>query len=395
MDFSTFNLRPEIQIALEKQRLFEATAVQEQAIPAILQGKDLLAIAPTGTGKTEAFLIPLLQQLLLHPSAITSPQVLILSPTRELALQTEQRFQSLAADMPLTAACIYGGKSYDSQREQLATNPAFIIATPGRLLDLIQQAEIDLSTIQSYVLDEADQLLDFGFLENIHLIKKNLPPTCQKLLFSATFPQDLQQAVKQLLIDPIAIHLSLSAKEQLIQEQVLFVDKVDKKKLIHFLIEEFKLQQLLIFTRTTASVDRIVQDLTKHQITAQGLYGDKSQKSRELILDNFRSAHIQVLVATDIAARGLDIPDLPAIINYEIPDDKETYTHRIGRTGRGQQSGLAFTFCDAEDNPKYLQLQQQLKRTLPIYDQHPYLLSWQKMLATSHVNNKGKKKSRR
>lgn len=394
MDFSVFNLHPLLAKALEVQQFSCPTAIQKEAIPALLQGRDVLGIAPTGTGKTEAFAIPIIQQLLVNPTEDSRPLALIISPTRELALQTFNRFEALISAMPLTAACIYGGKSYDSQLAALAKAPQIIVATPGRLLDLVDQKLIDLNKIQQYILDEGDQLLDLGFLASIHLLKKVLPSSCQKALFSATFPETIAKLGNQLLIDPLKISLVSDLPKAAISDFICFVDKVDKKKLILFLLQEFKLKQLLIFTRTTAAVDRIVADLRKNELAAEGLYGDKGQLVREQTIAQFRQSHTQVLVATDIAARGIDIPALSAIINYEIPDTIETYTHRIGRTGRASEQGFAFTFCDAEENSKFITLQMAAKKTFAIYDQHPYLLSWEKMLSTKQVQPKGKAKKK-
>lgn len=395
MDFSVYNLHPLLLEALAAKQFVQATAVQQRVISPFLAKRDILAIAPTGTGKTESFAIPIIQQLLTLAQLPTSPSVLVLSPTRELALQTFERFEGLIQDMPLQATCIYGGKSYDSQLSALEQQPQIIVATPGRLIDLLDQQLIQLDQVQTLILDEADQLLDLGFLASIHLIKRALPANCQKALFSATFPERIAKLGEQLLVTPETINLTAESPKAAIEDYILFVDKVDKKKLIHFLLEEFALPQVLIFSRTTAAVDRIVADLNKHGIQAAGIYADKGQKVREQTLDDFRAARIQALVATDVAARGLDIPELKAIINYEIPDSFENYTHRIGRTGRAQQQGWAFTFCDAEDNPQFIQLQLSARKTFAIYDKHPYILSWEKMLSSSQRQSKGKKKLRK
>lgn len=379
MDFIDLIKEPRLLKALENTGYKTATPIQEKLIPAIAQGQHILAIAPTGTGKTEAFALPILA-VHLTDSRKKTAQTLILSPTRELAIQTTARINKLAEQLSLICISIYGGVTYQQQIDALAQQPAIIVATPGRLLDLEQQSLIELSRIEIIVLDEVDQMLELGFLKEVNQLLGSVSAAAQKIFVSATLPAELEKMAKKQLQN--MQYLKVEEQEKRIQEYSIFVDKADKKALIPYLIEEFTLEQIIIFTRTTHAVDRIVKHLQAESKTAYGLYADKSQASRAEILDNFRSGSYQILVATDLATRGLDIPNLSAVINYEVPDTAANYQHRIGRTGRREQ-GIAFTFCDGEDNTKLIALQIELKKSLPVYDQHPYPLSWQKMQSSS------------
>jgi ATP-dependent RNA helicase RhlE len=353
-----------------------------------------LAIAPTGTGKTEAFAIPIIQRL---RTKITADHlsVLILLPTRELCIQTKQRISGLIDGMDLTIASFYGGGTYESQLE-VYPNAQMILATPGRLLDFIEQGIVDLKTIDTLVIDEFDQLLDLGFTKELNKIIGALPAERQTIFSSATKTVEIEKIVRKRLSNPVEINLEPKAKKGQIEESVLYVDKNDKKNLLRYLLENRVSRQVIVFTRTVHAVERIATDLDRHGISCSALYGDKSQQKREEIIDKFRQKEVRVLIATDLLARGVDFPDLEAIINYEIPDSPELYTHRIGRTGRSEAAGKAFTFCDAEDNEKWIKLQLSLKRQIKIDDQHPYLLSWEKMLSSSQNNQrKGASKSRK
>ncbi|WP_394677237.1 DEAD/DEAH box helicase [uncultured Sphingobacterium sp.] len=394
MNFSALKLDKILVANLEKQKLSSLTPIQEIAIPAILEGRDCLAIAPTGTGKTEAFVIPIIQRL---RTKITADHlsVLILLPTRELCIQTKQRILGLIDGMDLTIASFYGGGTYESQLE-VYPKAQMILATPGRLLDFIEQGIIDLKTIDTLVIDEFDQLLDLGFTKELNKIIGTLPAERQTIFSSATKTVEIEKIVRKRLSNPVEINLEAKTKKGQIEESVLYVDKNDKKNLLRYLLENRVSRQVIVFTRTVHAVERIATDLDRHGISCSALYGDKSQQKREEIIDKFRQKEVRVLIATDLLARGVDFPDLEAIINYEIPDSPELYTHRIGRTGRSEAAGKAFTFCDAEDNEKWIKLQLSLKRQIKIDDQHPYLLSWEKMLSSSQNNQrKGASKSRK
>lgn len=394
MNFSTLQLNKFLFSNLEKQKLSVLTAVQEQVIPALLDGKDCLAIAPTGTGKTEAFAIPLVQHLL-EKDQKEHASVLILLPTRELCIQTKDRIAKLIEGTSLNIACFYGGGTYESQ---LAAYPKaqLILATPGRLLDFLEQQLIDLKAINTLVIDEFDQLLDLGFALEINKIMLALPTERQSIFVSATRTAEMDKIIHKRLKNPIEIVVENQLKKGKIHEYVLYVDKNDKKNLIRYLLENRIKSQVLIFTRTVHAVERIEADLQRSGVSALALYGDKSQQQREDIVNKFRNKENRVLIATDLLARGMDFPNLEAMINYEVPDSPETYTHRIGRTGRSQADGIAITLCDAEDNQKWIKLQLALNKQIEIDDQHPFLLSWEKMLSSSQSNTrKGQSKSRK
>ncbi|KKO93170.1 hypothetical protein AAW12_01330 [Sphingobacterium sp. Ag1] len=394
MNFSALKLDKILIANLEKQKLSSLTPIQEIAIPAILEGRDCLAIAPTGTGKTEAFVVPIIQRLRtkITPDHLS---VLILLPTRELCIQTKQRISGLIDGMELTIASFYGGGTYESQLD-VYPKAQMVLATPGRLLDFIEQGIIDLKTIDILVIDEFDQLLDLGFTKEINKIISTLPAERQTIFSSATKTPEIEKIVRKRLSTPVEINLETTAKKGQIEESVLYVDKNDKKTLLRYLLENRIAQQVIVFTRTVHAVERIATDLDRNGISCSALYGDIAQQKREEIIAKFRQKEVRVLIATDLLARGVDFPDLEAIINYEIPDSAELYTHRIGRTGRSEAEGKAFTFCDAEDNEKWIKLQLSLKRQIKIDDQHPYLLSWEKMRSSSQNNQrKGGSKSRK
>ncbi|UIR54563.1 DEAD/DEAH box helicase [Sphingobacterium sp. SRCM116780] len=392
MKFQELHIHSNLLHILDQAGLKNLTPIQELAIPQILKKNDLLAIAPTGTGKTEAFSIPILQRYLTKETPLSS-KTLILNPTRELAIQTQLRFNDLAQNSAVKTILICGGQSYDQQIEELNQHPSVIIATPGRLLDLFLQGKILLEAIHTIVIDEFDQLLQLGFMKEVNQILNHLPKDRQNLFLSATLPNDLLRIANKTLQNPYRIEITTDQKNTNIEEKVFYVDKTDKKKLINYLIQQNPADQILIFSRTTHAVDRIVQDLKREEIRAEALYADKSQKNRIQILTDFKEKKIHILVATDLVARGIDIENLPVVINYEIPDTAEGYTHRIGRTGRNTAIGKAYTFCDAEDNSKWIQLQLALNKQIKIEDQHPYVLSWQKMISTSELK-KGKRRKK-
>ena len=392
MNFQELNLSKLLVEKLNTLQITEPTGIQKAVIPNILKGKDVLAISPTGTGKTEAFALPVLY--LLTESKQSEHKTLVLSPTRELAQQTYLRILNCTpSEVNISTISIFGGQSYEKQAAELSTDPAIVVATPGRLLDLMDQKLIDLSAFKKVVIDEADELLQLGFMAALFSILGHLPTDKQTLLFSATFPKELEELVPKVLHQPFRFEVQNREPQQSqIHQYLLFVDKNDKKNLIKYLIDHYKIDTALIFTRTTHGVDRIVSDLQKHGLTAQGLYGDKSQAVRTATVEDFKNRNFNFLVATDIASRGLHLDDLDHVINYEIPDTAEQYMHRIGRTARGIRDGYTYTFCDAEDNPNLIKLQIALKKNIPILSEHPYVLSWQKMLAHKELKSNSKRK---
>jgi len=367
----------------------EATAIQTQVFNAAHLESDLLIISPTGTGKTEAYVLPIVMKLITQkPPA--APSVLIITPTRELVLQTTDRIQKLCKETDIKALAIYGGQSYDTTREALATKPAILVASLGRLLDLLDKGWLKVDDIKILVIDEADELLAMGFMQPLQVLLGKLNPTSHKWMISATFNPETQKLASKILKKPLEIKSSLSQNKM--EERVLFVDKQDKKQLITYLLQIHQFDQIIVFTRTTHAVDRIVKHLHQQGIRAAGLYGDKKQAERARVLDQLINKDITVLIATDIATRGIDITSLQAIINYEVPDNLETYIHRIGRSARGTSTGRAYTFCDHEDNDKLIQLHRQLNKSIPVEDDHPYMANWQRGLLKSTVKSKKKRK---
>lgn len=375
MDFKEFGFSQEILEAVQDMNYTEATPIQEQAIPPVMEGRDLLGCAQTGTGKTAAFALPILHTLQQQWDYKHHLNALILTPTRELALQIYENFCAYGKNLPLSCCVVFGGVSQNPQTDKLKAGVDVLIATPGRLLDLMGQGFISLKQVETYVLDEADRMLDMGFLPDVKRITAKLPTPRQTLLFSATMPPEIAKLAEKLLRDPVEINVSpVSRPVELIEQRVFLVDKENKSKLLTHLIRELSIPQALVFTRTKHGADRVVRQLTREGITAQAIHGDKSQNNRQRALQNFKEWKIQVLVATDIAARGLDIEELPYVVNYDMPSEPETYVHRIGRTGRAGQSGTAISFCDNEEKSTLRDVEMVIDRLLEIDYENPYPL---------------------
>lgn len=351
MTFENLNISAPILKALGQQNYTTPTPIQGQAIPVILSGKDLIGCAQTGTGKTAAFAIPILQQLASRPAkkpkAIRS---LILTPTRELAIQISDNFTAYGQHLTLKHTAIYGGVSQFNQVKALRNGVDILIATPGRLLDLLQQQYIDLSNLEIFVLDEADSMLDMGFVRDVKKIITKLPAKRQTLFFSATMPNAIQQLADSLLQNPEYVSVApVSSAAKTVSQSVYFVDKRDKEKLLTHILNDIGISRSLVFTRTKRGADQLVKLLVKEGIFAAAIHGNKSQNARQKALQGFKVNQLRVLVATDIAARGIDIDELPHVINFDLPYVPETYVHRIGRTGRGGNSGTAVSFCGTEE----------------------------------------------
>lgn len=353
MTFQQLGIIPSILNALKKEAYTAPTPIQEQAIPPVLKKKDLLGCAQTGTGKTAAFAVPILQLLAeqgsVHPKKI---RALVLTPTRELALQIQESFAAYGRFLPLKTCVIFGGVPQNPQVQQLKQGVDVLVATPGRLNDLIGQGFIKLKDVQIFVLDEADRMLDMGFIHDVKKVIEQLPKKRQTLLFSATMPQEIADLADSMLHKPAHISIVPAATPvELIQQGVYLVEKKAKRDLLRAVLEERSLPQTLVFTRTKHGADRVARDLSRAGIPAKSIHGDKSQSARQNALKQFKDYKIPVLVATDIAARGIDISELPLVINYDLPNVPETYVHRIGRTGRAGQEGTALSFCDPSELP--------------------------------------------
>lgn len=379
MTFNDLNIMPAILKALAKENYTKPTPIQEQSIPAVLEGRDLLGCAQTGTGKTAAFSVPMIQLLSQEQGKVGSMRrirSLILSPTRELALQIEENIRAYSQFTDLRCTAIVGGVSQKVQERALGRGVDIVIATPGRLIDLINQKRIDLQHVNILVLDEADRMLDMGFIHDVKRIITKMPRKRQTLFFSATMPPEITQLVKTLLVNPVKVEITpVSSTADRIQQSVYFVDKANKQQQLNDLLQDKSIVSALVFARTKHGADRIVRELTKVKITAQAIHGNKSQNARQLALRNFKSGVTRVLVATDIAARGIDIDELSHVINFNLPNIPETYVHRIGRTGRAGLSGTAISFCEREEIPYLKDIEKLIGKTIPRVEDHAYKMS--------------------
>ena len=367
MKFNELKLEKNILKALREAGYTEPTPIQQQAIPPVLEGRDLMGCAQTGTGKTCAFSVPIIQRLGANRSKKGTIRALILTPTRELALQIYENVCQYARYMPCTAAVIYGGVSQVPQVEAIERGVDILIATPGRLWDLMGQKIVKLDKIEFFVLDEADQMLDMGFFPDVKRIVKFLPKKRQTLLFSATIPAEIAELAEKLLHEPEHIAITPSAKPvEKIEQKVYLVEKSEKGELLADIIRQSNVHQTLVFTRTKHGADKVARNLGHADIKARSIHGDKSQNQRQRALEDFKACKIAVLVATDIAARGIDISELPLVINYDLPNVPETYVHRIGRTGRAGQEGTAISFCDRSERPYLKDIEKLIGKRIPV-----------------------------
>ena len=400
MSFENLNLIEPILKALKTEGYTTPTPIQEQAIPFILQHRDLLGCAQTGTGKTAAFAIPILQLLFedrqKHKEQ-KSIKALILTPTRELAIQISESFTAYGKHTGLKNLVIFGGVSQNPQVDALRRGVDILIATPGRLLDLMNQRFVHLDHIKMLILDEADRMLDMGFVHDVKKIIAKVPANRQTLFFSATMPTEIQSLADSILQKPAKVEVApVSSTADTIQQALYYVEKSDKRLLLNHILKDKNIKTALVFTRTKHGADKVVKDLIKAGITAEAIHGNKSQNARQRALTNFKNRTTRVLIATDIAARGIDIDELTHVINYEIPNIPETYVHRIGRTGRAGASGIALTFCDGEEEIDYLKdIHKLIAKEIPVEEGHPYPLSIQAMTEKmmSKAKNGSAKKS--
>lgn len=378
MSFENLNLIEPILKALKTEGYTTPTPIQAKSIPLVLQRKDLLGCAQTGTGKTAAFAIPIIQLLCEEKIPVQGKRIirsLILTPTRELAIQIGESFANYGKHTPLKYKVIFGGVSQFSQVESLRSGIDVLIATPGRLLDLMNQRHVDISKIQLFVLDEADRMLDMGFVNDVKKVIANLPAKRQSLFFSATMPPVIVKLADTILVNPSKVEVTpVSSTANTINQAVYFVDKENKRHLLIDVLKDKNIERALVFTRTKHGADKVTKDLIKAGIQSQAIHGNKSQNARQNALNNFKSKLTRVLVATDIAARGIDIDELSHVINYELPNIPESYVHRIGRTGRAGASGIAIAFCDAEEKEYLRDIQKLIGKQIPVIDDHAYEL---------------------
>ena len=378
MSFEQLNLIQPILKALKTEGYTTPTPIQAQAIPLVLDKKDLLGVAQTGTGKTAAFAIPIIQLLCEDRNIAAGKReirCLILTPTRELAIQIGESFESYGKHTPLRYKVIFGGVNQFSQVEALKLGLDVLIATPGRLLDLMQQRFIDLNNIKFFVLDEADRMLDMGFVHDVKKVIAKLPAKRQSLFFSATMPPAIVELSSTILNNPSKVEVTPPASTvEIINQVVYFIDKDNKKHLLVDILKDQKIERALVFTRTKHGANKVAEGLSKLGIKSEAIHGNKSQNARQNALNNFKNKYTRVLVATDIAARGIDIDELTHVINYELPNVPEQYVHRIGRTGRAGASGIAIAFCDAEEKEYLRDIQKLIGKQIPLVENHDYPL---------------------
>ena len=373
MNFTDLKLIKPIAKALQEEGYTQPTPIQQKAIPNILQGRDLLGTAQTGTGKTAAFAIPILQNLTEKNVRNNEIKALILTPTRELAIQIEESFNAYGRHLRLRNLVVFGGVKQGAQEASLKKGVDILVATPGRLLDFISQGIISLKNLEIFVLDEADRMLDMGFVHDVKKIVKLLPPKRQTLFFSATFPDEIKNLADSILNNPVKVSVApVSATADTIQQKVYFVEKDDKLDLLTHILQNDISDSVLVFSRTKHGADKIARKLQKHKISAEAIHGNKSQNQRQNALTNFKSGKSRVLVATDIAARGIDIDELKYVVNFELSDVSETYVHRIGRTGRAGAEGKSISFVDGLDLINLKNTEKLIGKKIPVEKDHPF-----------------------
>ncbi|HEY4788941.1 MAG TPA: DEAD/DEAH box helicase [Bacteroidales bacterium] len=375
MQFQSLNIIEPILRSLKEEGYTTPTPIQEQAIPIVLQGTDLLGCAQTGTGKTAAFAIPILQLLSRNKTFEKKRKIksLVVTPTRELAMQIDESFKTYGKYTGLTSDVIFGGVNQNPQTKSIQKGLDILVATPGRLLDLMNQGFLSLKDIEFFVLDEADRMLDMGFIHDIRKVIAALPARRQSLFFSATMPPEIVKLAGTILHHPVMVEVTpASSTVDIIKQYIYFVDKVNKHALLIDVLKDQKIKTALVFTRTKHGADKIARILIKNNIRAEAIHGNKAQNARQRALTNFKEQTTRVLVATDIAARGIDVDDLGFVINYEIPNVPETYVHRIGRTGRAGAEGTALSFCDAEEKAYLRDIEKLINKKIEVVDRHPF-----------------------
>nr|WP_320023318.1 DEAD/DEAH box helicase [uncultured Draconibacterium sp.] len=399
MKFEDLKLHPAILKALKDENYSEPTSIQAQAIPLVLEKKDVLGSAQTGTGKTAAFAIPIIQHLInntQHEKGKRRIKSLVVTPTRELAIQIGESFNAYGKYSNLQNTVIFGGVPQNPQVRQLQKGVDILVATPGRLLDLISQNHISLQDIKYFVLDEADRMLDMGFIHDIKKLLKLLPKQRQSLFFSATMPTKIVKLSQEILINPKKVAVNpVSSTAETIQQQIYFTNKSDKKNLLLHILKNKEIEQVLLFSRTKHGADRIVRNLRNKKIESAAIHGEKSQNQRQKALMQFKKGQIRVLVATDIAARGIDIDKLRYVINYDIPNEPETYVHRIGRCGRAGEEGVAISLCEPEENAYVKDIEKLIKLKINVNNNNPFPQTDRPMNASEKKEFEAEKKRKR
>jgi ATP-dependent RNA helicase RhlE len=377
MHFESLNIIEPILKSLKEEGYTVPTPIQIQAIPIVLQGTDLIGCAQTGTGKTAAFAVPILQLLSRNKAFDRKKKIrsLIVTPTRELAIQIEESFKAYGRYTGLTCSVVFGGVNQNPQTKALLYGVDILVATPGRLLDLMNQGFISLREVEIFVLDEADRMLDMGFIHDVRRIIAALPQKRQSLFFSATMPPEIVRLAGSIVYKPVKVEVTPSASTvDIVDQFVYFIDRGNKNSLLLELLKDEKIKTALVFTRTKYGADKVVRVLKKKNISAEAIHGNKAQNARQKALSGFKAQTTRVLVATDIAARGIDVDDLEYVINFEIPNISETYVHRIGRTGRAGSKGTAISFCDAEEKEYLRDIEKLITKKIQVIEDHPFPL---------------------
>ena len=393
MTFDELNLHEQIKLALKQSGYTKPTPIQAQAIPALLEGKDLLGCAQTGTGKTAAFALPILQRLVSNPKKALPKHTrcLVLTPTRELAIQVHESFVTYGKNLKLKFAVVFGGVGQTPQVQAMARGVDVLVATPGRLLDLIGQNYIALDGLDVFVLDEADRMLDMGFIHDIKKVIKLLPSVRHNLFFSATMPPEIEKLAQSILVNPVKVEVTpVSSTAELITQSVMYVDRENKRALLKHILNNPKLNRVIVFSRTKHGANKIVDYLAKNGIVAEAIHGNKSQTARQNALEKFKTGKIKILIATDIAARGIDIDGITHVINFDLPNVSEDYVHRIGRTARAGASGEAISFCDIEEKAFLRDIEKLIGKTVTLIEEQPF---HSKSVAESKILSKGKAKA--
>ena len=377
MQFQDLKLVDPLLRALSAEGYTEPTPIQEQAIPHALEGKDLIGCAQTGTGKTAGFALPIIQRLIANGGnrKYRAIRALILSPTRELASQIDDSFHAYGRYTDLKHTVVFGGVGQHSQVKAIKRGVDILVATPGRLLDLMNQGVIRLDRLEVFVLDEADRMLDMGFIHDVRRVIKVLPTNRQTMLFSATMPQDIQDLADTMLTNPVKVEVTPQATTvDKITQSVYYVEKQDKRALLeHLLLDDNGIKRVLVFTRTKHGANRLAEQLERAKIKSEAIRGNKSQTARERALSAFKSGKVRVLVATDIASRGIDVDDVTHVINFDIPNEPESYVHRIGRTARAGADGIAYSFCDVDERKFLKDIEKLIRLNVPVVEEHPYV----------------------
>ncbi|MFH1067100.1 MAG: DEAD/DEAH box helicase [bacterium] len=374
--FAALQLTEPLQRALVEKNYSQPTPIQAQAIPHLLQGKDLIGIAQTGTGKTAAFALPILHRFAARPIQRQphKPRALILAPTRELAVQIRESFVTYGKHLAFRTAVVFGGVGYGAQVSELRRGVDILIATPGRLLDLAQHGDVRFDDVETFVLDEADRMLDMGFVHDVKRILSKLPPKRQSLLFSATMPSAIEELANSFLDQPVRIAVTpVATTVEKIEQRVCFVDRADKHPLLLHFLEKHTEGLVLVFMQTKHGANRLAERLIRDGVAAEAIHGNKSQGARQRALQSFRTGAVRVLVATDIAARGIDVKGISLVVNYDISHEPESYVHRIGRTARAGAEGLAIAFCSAGERINLRNIQKLIRQTIPVMQDHPFV----------------------